>query len=273
LKAVVTEQYNGKTYALIYTYSDPLGRCIEDQGCYRVTCGPSPTGVPLPSNVCPVEIQTPNGTAPAAQPGTSTTLDTGDNRIWSTSAGGNPRVVLPRDTGGSLWFAYTEGCYESRNSCFHLVQIRSQTKTAGFDSHQFTRTSYKLHQDFQVSAAPNDAFYPALQVDRDQNLALIFGFSGSSQFPSLAVSRQDYNPGFPPSNSILPPATVVSGTSSDTSNSGPTSCMPCSRYGDYFGAAANPIERNWWLAGEWMTTDPSGNAIYSTWIVPFFVRP
>jgi hypothetical protein len=215
---------------------------------------------------------------PAAQPaagGTTVGLETGDNRIVSASAAGNPFGP----TGGSLWFAYNEECDNSTNSCFHLVQLRSETrtiggtdKTVGTDFPRFTRTMYRLNQDFQVTASPNDVFYPALDVDRDQNLALIFGFSGSSQSPSLAVSRQDYNPGLPPSNSIQPPVTVVLGTSSDITSGGACTSA-CSRYGDYFGAAANPVERNWWLAGEWMTTGPSGNAIYSTWIVPFFVRP
>jgi hypothetical protein len=281
LKLVGTEPFNGKSYALIYQYSNYQGGCVENEGCYQVNCGPSPNpNIFLPLNVCPVEIETPNTPALADQPGTNINLDTGDNRITSASAAGNPRILVPsRDTGGSLWFAYNEGCDTEidANSCFHLVKLRSETKTAGFDSHQFTRTIYKVHQDRPFTAAPNDVFYPALKVDRDQNLAVIFGTSSSSQFPSLAVSRQDYTPGAPPSEPLQPPATVVTGTSSDTSNSAqvgtPPPCTQCSRYGDYFGAAANPAERNWWLAGQWMTSDASGNAFYSTWIVPYFVRP
>jgi hypothetical protein len=272
LKAVVMEQYkgNGNTYAIIFTYSNARGGCVDNEACYQDTCGPSPNGEFLPTNMCTVEIHTPIPTANADQPGTTFQLATGDNRIQSASAGGNPLVLRDRDTGGSLWFAYNEGCGDTeKNSCFRLVKFREQSGPIGVGSHQVNKTIYKLQQDFPVTLAPNDVFYPALEVDRDKNMGLIFGFSGSSIFPSLAVSRQDFL-GTPP---LQPPATAVSGTVSETNKTNNCGSSTMCRYGDYFGASANPNERNWWLAGEWMTTDSSSNPIWSTYIVPFFVRP
>jgi hypothetical protein len=277
LKLVDTEPFNGKTYTLIYSISDYLGRCAPNEGCFPSRCA-IVLIVPF-NNVCPVEIHPPNyipaNPALAAQPGTAVRLDTGDSRITSASVGGDP----DSPAGASLWFAYNERCDHPHegNSCIHLVQMRYVIGTTGVGTHLHTDVFYQLRADFQVTAAPNDAFYPALDVDRDQNLALIFGFSGPGQFPSIAVSRQDYNP-LNPQNTIQPPATAVSGTSSDASNSagmGPTPrCMVCSRYGDFFGAAANPDEGNSWLAGEYMSIDPTTNRpIYSTWIVQAFIRP
>lgn len=244
---------------------------MPNQGCYQDTCGPSPSGEFLPTNMCPVEIHTPISNANADQPGTTFQLAVGDNRITSASAAGDP-FFSP--TGGSLWFAYNEGCGDAeKNSCFHLVQFREQTKAIGIGTHKVNKTNYVLHQDFPVTLAPNDVFYPALDVDRDQNMGLIFGFSGSSTFPSLAVSRQDYSPGIPPDPPLQPPATLVSGTTSESNKTGNCGSSTMCRYGDYFGASANPNERNWWLVGEYMTTDSSSNPMYSTFIVPFFLRP
>ena len=251
LNLVDMEQYNDKTYALIYTISDYRTLC-GDHGvdCYQTACGTPP--VLLLANVCAVEVHTPipppagaciqypnilPSCVLAAQPG-GFRLYNGDSRIASASAGGNPYGP----TGGSLWFAYNEWCDSMSNpgrSCIHLVQMRSALTQGGFGTHTFYRWQYTLHQDFQVPVIGNDAFDPALDVDRDGNMALTFGFSGPNVFPSLAVSRQDYSPGFPPPNAIQSPATAVVGTSSDTSNSAGVGPMPqcnlCSRYGDYFG--------------------------------------
>jgi hypothetical protein len=258
LNLVDIEPYNGKTYALVYSFSEYTGTCYDEEDCHPTFCV-HPVQF---KDTCGVEIHTPNGPVPAVQPGTRVTLDTGDNRILSASSG-------PFET---MWFAYNEGCANSRNSCFHLVQLHREVHTVAGS----TQMSYILKQDFEVSSAPNDAFYPALDIDNAGNMALIFGLSGSSQFPSLAVSRQDRD-GTP--NAIQTPATAVSGTSSDTRNSaGATGriCNPCARYGDYFEVAADPVELIWWLAGEYMTVNTTGGSstpIYSTLIVDFFVRP
>src|SRR5437016_2506118 len=157
----------------------------------------------------------------AAQPGTSTTLATNDNRVES--------VVWESN---SLWASWNDACVPSGDTatrtCLRLVQATTSGATA-------TKA-----QDFDFSASGQYYFYPAVSSSQGQ-LVVSFGRSSSSIFPSaMATGRASTDP----VNTLQAPAVIRAGTTADTST----------RYGDYFGAATDPTptaSSTFWVAGEY----------------------
>src|SRR2546425_224134 len=157
----------------------------------------------------------------AAQPGTSTTLATNDNRVES--------VVWESN---SLWASWNDACVPSGDTatrtCLRLVQATPSGATA-------TKA-----QDFDFSASGQYYFYPAVSSSQGQ-LVVSFGRSSSSIFPSaMATGRASTDP----VNTLQAPAVIRAGTTADTST----------RYGDYFGAATDPTptaSSTFWVAGEY----------------------
>src|SRR3989475_891361 len=157
----------------------------------------------------------------AAQPGTSTTLATNDNRVES--------VVWESN---SLWASWNDACVPSGDTatrtCLRVVQATASGATA-------TRA-----QDFDFSASGQYYFYPAVSSSQGQ-LVVSFGRSSSSIFPSaMATGRASTDP----VNTLQAPAVIRAGTTADTST----------RYGDYFGAATDPTptaSSTFWVAGEY----------------------
>src|SRR5712664_319125 len=106
----------------------------------------------------------------AAQPGTSTTLTTNDNRVESVAWESN-----------SLWASWNDACVPSGDSttrtCLRLVQATTSGASA-------TKV-----QDFDFAAAGAYYFYPAVSSFQGQ-LVVSFGQSSSSIFPSaMATGR------------------------------------------------------------------------------------
>ncbi len=156
----------------------------------------------------------------ANQPGTSTTLDVGDNRVQS--------VVWRQD---KLWFALGDACVPDgdtdERSCPRLVQLGTSGTSAP-----------TVLQDFDLGILGTWAVYPAISTDTSQNLVVVFSTVSSTEFPSLKVSGQLSTM---PVDSIGPIVTVVVGNAPDLST----------RYGDYFWAATEPNNPStFWVAGE-----------------------
>jgi hypothetical protein len=158
----------------------------------------------------------------AAQPGTSTTLTTNDDRVLSAVWESN-----------NLWFDANDACIPSGDtigrSCARLILIT----TSG------TAAPTKV-QDFDYAASGQYFFYPAVSLFQGQ-LVVVYGQSSSTVFPSLLVTGRA--PGDPP-NTLQAPFTIKAGTAPDTST----------RYGDYFGAATDPTpstSSTFWVAGEY----------------------
>src|SRR2546427_3266047 len=157
----------------------------------------------------------------AAQPGTSTTLATNDNRVESVAWESN-----------SLWASWNDACVPSGDSatrtCLRLVQATTSGATA-------TKA-----QDFDFSASGQYYFYPAVSSSQGQ-LVVSFGRLSSSIFSSaMATGRASTDP----VNTLQAPAVIRAGTTADTST----------RYGDYFGAATDPTptaSSTFWVAGEY----------------------
>src|SRR5467141_5239575 len=171
----------------------------------------------------------------AAQPGTSTTLATNDNRVESVAWESN-----------SLWASWNDACVPSGDSatrtCLRLVQATTSGATA-------TKA-----QDFDFSASGQYYFYPAVTSFQGQ-LAVSFGSSSSSIFPSALVTGRASTD---PVNTLQAPVTVRAGSAPDTST----------RYGDYFGAATDPTSTSsstFWVAGEYRksTTFQDWNTVIS----------
>ena len=189
----------------------------------------APPAVPAMSTFS-VAIAAVSGVSAAPQKGTTDLLDTGDGRLISAVW-----------QGGLLTTAFTDGC--AGVTCMRLDQWWSSNAT--------------IRQDTEFSSPGNWILYPAASVDRAGNIGLVYGISSTSGFPSVLVGGQSwYHPG------ILDYLfTAVSGTAPVTvACNGAT--PPVCRYGDYFGAAPDPLSTQLWLAGEYV--DP--HAAWSTWI-------
>ncbi len=171
---------------------------------------------------------------PAPQRGTSHTLDTSDIRIsdavWAA---------------GKLWLDLDEACLaDASRACARLVEIDTSAKT--------------ILQDFDLDVAGKDVFYPAFRLDGQGNLAVVVGYSSSSDYPGILATGRVY--GDAP-NTYQTPEVVVAGTGPEN----PTICKSTCRYGDYFGAGLDPSDSSTvWLAGEMGTSSGWGTHIFAT---------
>jgi len=157
-------------------------------------------------------------------------IDTGDFRVQDTAY-----------FNGQIWLGVNSGC--NGRVCIRLIQINTNTST--------------ISQEFDYSGGSADVYYPGLRIDDGGNLDIIYGFSSTSIYPSLAVTGQAAND---PANTLAPAVTVARGTADNEDG----------RYGDYFGAAVDPNDPTQiWVAGEYGNqatgscgTDQGGNTIY-----------
>ncbi len=173
------------------------------------------------------------------QPGTASTINTGDFRVedaaWFM---------------GKLWYGLNDACTPSGDT-----QVRSCIRLTMIDT---TTSSATIKQDFDFGTSGQYLFYPALKIDGSGDLDLVYGYSSSTIFPSLAVTGQAVTD---PANSLTPPQTLKAGSDADTST----------RYGDYFGSGLDPSNPTIvWVAGEYhsITTGTCGSfgSCWSTFI-------
>src|SRR5947208_13451185 len=123
---------------------------------------------------------------------------------------------------GKLWLTFTEACNVEVNgvfgtySCIRLIQIDTSTK--------------QVLQDFTYSPqGGNYFFYPALSIDGSGNIIVVYGYSSSATYPSLAVTGQATTD---PVNTVRPAQTIKLGNTYAITE----------KYGDYFGAATDPSD-------------------------------
>src|SRR2546425_2727869 len=130
---------------------------------------------------------------------------------------------------GKLWLTTNSDCTPTGDTmgraCIRLTELDT--------------TVPKVLQDFDFCTVGTNCYYGALRFDSQGSLALVYGFSTSNAFPSLAVTGQTVSD---PVNTLRQPQTLVSGTATDTSG----------RYGDYFGASVDPVDQTLiWVNGEY----------------------
>jgi hypothetical protein len=190
----------------------------------------SVTGVPGVSTVTTTisALAVSSLTIPPAgvQPGTTSTIDTSDIRVqdaqWSK---------------GILWYGLDDACTPTGDT-----QVRSCVRLTQLDT---TISPVAVKQDFDYGVSGQYFFYPALREDDLGDLDLLYGYSSSTLFPSLAVTGQAAKD---PSTSLGMPRTLKSGLDVDTST----------RYGDYFGAGLDPVDSSVvWAAGEYHSSSTS----------------
>lgn len=195
------------------------------------------TGIP-PAAVSVAEVATPSinrlGRPPfAAQPPTkgraSPGLDTNDDRVLD--------AVLQS---GRLWFAANGACVPAGDtlirSCARIVELAVPALT--------------VTSDVDLSVAGANLLYPALRPDGNGDLVIVYGETGVSVEPSTVVVARTAD------GTLTQPVVVARSASPYRGN----------RYGDYFGAAADPGDpATVWVAGE-SGTDIAGGAGWSTYV-------
>lgn len=164
----------------------------------------------------------------AQQSGTANLLATGDSRVQDAQW-----------RNGKLWVAFNDSCTpsgdSSARSCLHLIQIDTNT--------------INKNQDFVYGINGKYLFYPAMGIDGSNNLALVYGYSSSTEYPSLYATGQASG-----QSALQQPALIKAGNAYEGS----------SRYGDYFGAGVDPSDTTKvWTAGEYHSSSTSN---WGTWI-------
>ena len=154
----------------------------------------------------------------ALQPGTTTTLDTGDARVES--------AVWYQ---GKMWLALNDACTPPADTlsraCIRFDQIDTNTNS--------------VLQDFDKGDIGVYYFYPGLQIDGRGNLDFIYGYSSPTSYSSLGASGQAVGS---PMDTLIQPITLKSGSAADISG----------RYGDYFDGGVDPSNTSIvWVAGEY----------------------
>jgi len=159
---------------------------------------------------------------------------------------------------GGLWLDVNTDCKPNgsvEQACIRLVKINTAIPS--------------IVQEFDYGAPGKDFYYGALRIDSMGSLGIIYGFSSPLVNPSLAVAGQALTD---PAGSLTPSVTIAAGSTQETDT----------RYGDYFGAAVDPIDPTQvWVAGEYMNiaTGACGmvystpTACWDTFITHFRERP
>ena len=185
---------------------------------FSITGIPGVSTVKTTASALPVSTLTipPN----AAQPGTSSTIDTSDIRVedalWYK---------------GTLWYSLNDGCTPAGDN-----QLRSCLRLTQIDP---TSSPPSIRQDFDYGVNRLFVFYPAMRVDGLGNLDVVYGLSSSMSNPSLAITGQAITD---PLGTMSIAQSLIVGSTADTST----------RYGDYFGAGLDPTDPSTvWVAGEY----------------------
>ena len=164
---------------------------------------------------------------PAQEPSTvagPTQMDTGDFRVqdavWSQ---------------GKLWLGLNDACQTV--SCIRLTQIDTAASS--------------VTQDFDFFASGIYYFYPAFAMDSSGNLQMVYGYSSTSIYPSLAVTGQKTTD---PVGSLASAVTIKAGNGVNYDD----------RYGDYFGAGVDPSDTSVvWVVGQYHTRTYGGCDIFA----------
>ncbi len=152
--------------------------------------------------------------------------DTGDFKIQS-----------PVYFNNTIISAVTYSCdYTKDLTCIRLLKIN-------------TNESKPLVDFVSISTDDNHhLFYPAISLDKDGNIVMIYGTSSSETYPSLLVMIID------PDFNMLQNILLVKGdgnTDEKIKKKKGEEAETVTRFGDYFTAATDPIDRSVWVSGEY----------------------
>jgi hypothetical protein len=176
------------------------------------TVGVPPAPVTLTEPFTPA-IRTLGNPPRAQQPGTSSQLNTGDNRVQTVAWQSN-----------TLAWTNATGCTpsgDSFRSCARLITVDTSTGTKLLDIDRSQRGAY--------------LFYPAVRPNSTGTFIVGYGRSSTTVFPELDASAVT------PAGTWSKQRTLVPGTAANFTG----------RYGDYFAVAIDPDNTvNGWVAGE-----------------------
>ncbi|MBI3629371.1 MAG: hypothetical protein HY217_07330 [Candidatus Rokubacteria bacterium] len=191
------------------------------------------TGVPSAGSLATVSVlgtlSIPTLSTPpnAQQAGTSALIATNDNRLLE---------AVYRN--GVLWVSANSACTPNGDTatraCLRFMQLQISTVS--------------VLQALDVGDVGIYYFYPAIQIDANNNLVSVFSGSSASGFASVYASGQS-SPG------TFGTVTLIQ------SGQGPYA-PNTARWGDYSGAAIDPSGTTVWVAGEYAL---AGNQ-WGTWI-------
>ena len=133
---------------------------------------------------------------------------------------------------GKLWLSLNDACTPdgdtASRACLRLIEIDT--------------TVPAVTQDFDYGIPGYYLFFPALSINSQGRLAVVFGYSSTGSYPSIAVTGRAPTD---PSNTLQQATVVKAGSRPDESG----------RYGDYFDAAIDPSDTTrFWVAGEYGTS-------------------
>lgn len=177
----------------------------------------------------------------AQQAGTSTLIQTNDNRLLD---------AVYRN--GVLWVSANSACKPSADAstraCLRLIQFS-------------TGSSITKQQDFDFGISGQYYYYPAIQIDGGGNLLSVFSGSSTSAFAGVYASGQRPSDG---ANTFQTPVLIKDGEHA---------YKPfASRWGDYSGAAIDPSDPTTvWVAGEYARIE--GGSEWGTWLAPVQMLP
>lgn len=202
----------------------------------------------VPGTVTPVTLSTVNFsinslTSPpdAQQAGTSTLIQTNDNRVLD---------AVYRN--GALWVSANSACVPSGDiptrACLRLIQFS-------------IGSSITKVQDFDFGQPGLYYYYPAAQLDGSGNLFAVFSGSSASLHAGVYASGQRPTDGI---NTFQSPVAIHYGENAYTPFA--------NRWGDYSGASIDPTSLSTiWVAGEYARIE--GGSEWGTWIAPLQMSP
>lgn len=190
-------------------------------------------------NVSQTSYSIPNG-AVAAQPNTATRLDSIGDRLMQ---GAEYRRIGNDE---SIWVSHS-----TRSSSFGVLRPQwAQINVSGG-----TVSTTPLQQQIFNPESSRHRWMSSLAVDQQGNMALGYSRSGSSSFPSIAVSGRLVDD--PPNNLSQTERVLVAGAGSQIFNCG----TPCERWGDYTAMSIDPVDDcTFWYTNQYYSSQSNGNS-------------
>src|SRR5207248_1313640 len=135
------------------------------------------------------------------------------------------RILDAAWSGDRLWATANEGCKpagdNAERACGRLFGIDTASRRVVADAH--------------VAQAGGNVFYPALSLDGNGDVVIVYGTSSPADFPAIAAVARTAD------GASTQPVTIAAPGFPHTGR----------RYGDYFGAATDPTDPSLvWVAGE-----------------------
>ena len=161
---------------------------------------------------------------PAAQQGSTSTLDSGDDRMQQTQ-------FINGDIWGALDTQVTPSGDSTPRAGAAWFRVTPQLKGSALGSAHLTAQGY-------VSSRGNYVLYPAIQADANGHAAMVVTLTGASRFASAAYARLSEG------GTFGHPIVAASGSGPYDPNA--------TRWGDYSWAVLDPASDTVWMATEYM---------------------